>query len=120
MFTDYVDKLPINNIFFDKNVADNKKKIKAFKRMCFVIYSGEKDQYADKLTPLIEQVVEVMRNSEKAHPSLLILIFFLFRILIIRLSHANLKSLFLNFWPPLVSLFINIFGSVSDYKAQKE
>lgn len=84
--------------------------------MCFVIYSGEKDQYVDKLNSLIDKILEVIRNAENAHPSLIILIFFLIRILIIRLSPTNFKSLLKNTWPPLISLFIHIYSTITNHR----
>jgi len=64
---------------------ETKKKIKSFERICFIPYSGDKDEYNDKAHLLIDKIIEVIKNAEAPQP-VLILIFFCIRILILRMS----------------------------------
>lgn len=110
MLQEYLDKVKLETSFFSKESTENKKRIKSFKRICFIIWSGEIDKYTDKqLASLLDKISEVIRNSEKAHPSLLILILFCIRILILRMSQNNLNTLFSQIWPILITLLIWIY-----------
>jgi hypothetical protein len=73
-----------------------------------VIFSGKQDAYKNKLRSLLEKIMEVLKDPN-AHPNLLVLVLFCFRILILRLSSATLNELFRNIWATLLSLLINIF-----------
>lgn len=39
----YLNKVTLNSSFFSKEEKENKKRIKAFKRVCFLIFYGKKD-----------------------------------------------------------------------------
>ncbi|EGR31419.1 n-terminal domain protein [Ichthyophthirius multifiliis] len=108
LFMNYLNKVTLNSSFFSKEEKENKKRIKAFKRVCFLIFYGKKDQYLEKLSNLLDKISEVIKNSESIHPQLLILILFAFRIIIIRLSTSNMNQLFINIWPMLLGLLIQI------------
>ena len=75
LFSEFLNKVSSFASLFNKE-AETKQKIKAFERICFVIYSGERDKYQDKLMILLEKMGEVIRNAETAHQSLLILVCF--------------------------------------------
>jgi hypothetical protein len=74
----------VSSIFSSFNL-ETKKKIKSFERICFILYSGDKDKYNDKAHLLIDKIIEVIKNAEAPQP-VLILIFFCIRILILRMS----------------------------------
>ena len=48
MLQEYLDKVKLETSFFSKESTENKKRIKSFKRICFIIWSGEIDKYTDK------------------------------------------------------------------------
>mmetsp|Transcript_26438 Transcript_26438/g.23380 ORF Transcript_26438/g.23380 Transcript_26438/m.23380 type:complete len:282 (+) Transcript_26438:2458-3303(+) len=85
VFSEFLQGVSAFSYLFNKD-AETKQKIKSFERICFIIYSGERDRYKDKLYFLLEKMGEVIKNAESSHPSLLILVLFCFRILILRLS----------------------------------
>jgi hypothetical protein len=90
-----LNKVSLGTSFFSKESTENKKRIKSFKRICFIIWSGDIDKFAGKeLVTLMDKISEVIKNHDKAHPSLLILIMFCIRILILRLSQKSLNDLF--------------------------
>jgi len=66
--------------------------------------------YLGKLKVLMERISGVIKNSEKRHPSMIILILFCTRILILRLSSSALKELFRNIWPMLLTLLVQVFS----------
>lgn len=73
-----------------------------------MIYSGAKDAYKNKLRSLLEKIMDVLKDPN-AHPNLLILVMFCFRILILRLSSQTQVELFRNIWATLLSFLINVF-----------
>lgn len=62
--------------FFSRD-SETKQRIKNFERICFVIYSGKKDYYENKLNLLLEKMSEVIKNCETSHPALLVLVIYL-------------------------------------------
>ncbi|EGR29985.1 n-terminal domain protein [Ichthyophthirius multifiliis] len=120
LFTEYLSKVTLISSFFSKEQNENKKRIKAFKRVCFIVFAGEKDKYATKIQQLLDKISEVIKNSENAHPSLLILILFCIRILILRLSPSNLNELFQTIWPMLLTLLIQIYSKPTPGQQQKK
>lgn len=109
LFSEFLAKVSAFSFFFSKD-TETKQKIKAFERICFIIYSGERDKYHNKLVMLLEKMAEVIKNAESSHPSLLILILFCVRILILRLSPSTLNDLFRHIWPILLTLLMQIFN----------
>lgn len=48
--------------------------------------------------------------AESAHPSLLVLVLFSIRILILRLSEISLNQLFIDMWPMILAFLMEIFS----------
>jgi len=94
LFMEYLDKVGLQAGFFAREGTENKRKIKSFKRICFVIFYGAKDKYKTHLRFLLDRISDVIKSTDNAHSSLLILILFCIRILILRLSQENLNDLF--------------------------
>jgi hypothetical protein len=113
-----VSKQDVLNYYLDKVVSEgfwiggsskNRGKVKAFARVCFIIYAGDVDKYMDKtksqiedrskmptldkskLKSLLEKIRDVIKD-EGSVPSLIILILFCIRILILRLSPSELND----------------------------
>ncbi len=74
------------------------------------MYSGSKDKYAQKIKGLLEKIADVIKMSESAHPALLILILFCIRILILKLSEISLNQLFIDIWPMILALLMQIYS----------
>jgi hypothetical protein len=100
----------LSTSYFSNQDADNKKRVKSFERICFLLYSGSKDMYARELKTLLPKISGILKSSETAHPALLILILFSIRILIMRLSEKNLSELFTDIWPMIMTLLIQLFS----------
>ncbi|KRW99885.1 hypothetical protein PPERSA_12561 [Pseudocohnilembus persalinus] len=108
------DLLQNNNVFtklFTFSSSEYQKKIKNFERICFIIYSGKKDQYKSQLKILIDSMSVVINDPDAAYEqtALIILILFCIRILILRLSQEVQQDLFRNIWPMILTLLIQIF-----------
>jgi len=116
LFIEFLTKAASFSLLFNRD-ADTKQKIKSFERICFVIYSGDRDRYQGKLMFLLEKMGEVIKNAESSPPSLLILVLFCVRILILRLSSVTLNELFRNIWPHLLTLLIQIFNHKNTNKS---
>ncbi|CAK55597.1 unnamed protein product (macronuclear) [Paramecium tetraurelia] len=109
LFTQYLEQVAQqSSFFFSREGEENKRRIRTFERICFLIFSGERDRYTKKLDLLIEKISEVIK-SDSANPGLVMLILFCVRILILRLSPIQLNELFRNMWPTLLTLLISIF-----------
>jgi len=106
----YVEKLSLAQSLFSSEGKEHKARIKIFKRICFLIFSGQRDRYLNCLDLLLDKMCNVIRHKKNQSPNLLILIFFCLRILILRFSSSNLNQLFKNIWPILLSLLIEIFS----------
>jgi len=109
IFSEYLEKVSLASSFFSNENVENKRRIKSFERICFMIYCGDRDKYSKKLGSLIEKMSKVIKSTETAHPALLILILFCLRILILRLSAITLNHLLSNIWPIVLTLLIQIF-----------
>jgi hypothetical protein len=64
-----------------------------------------------KIKSLLEKIREVLKD-ENSNRSMLILIFFILRVLILRLSPSHLSELFRNIWPILLTLMVDLAMNV--------
>lgn len=71
---------------FRNQDQEDRQRIKRFQRICFIIFSGKTDHYETKLPNLLDKLSEVIKNAENQHSSLLIMILFCIRIIVLRLS----------------------------------
>jgi hypothetical protein len=106
----YLEKVTLHSSYFSSESAENKRRIKSFERICFILYAGEKDQYSSRLNVLLAKIVDVLKKPENVHAALLILILFSVRILILRLSEITLNKLFIDIWPMLLTLLMQTFS----------
>jgi len=100
-----------SSLFYSKS-SENKLKIKAFQRICFIIFCGDKEQFVnkEKLKVFLSKLREVLKD-ENVHPNLIILILFSLRILILRLKRETLDSIFITMWPSILFLLDKMIKS---------
>jgi hypothetical protein len=91
--------------FFSKGT--DKFKVKALRRVSFIIYSCMKDTYSVKLPLIVEKVKEVITTYSE-NPTLESEIFLMIRIMFLRFSHDNLVEMLRYLWPITFSELINI------------
>jgi len=106
LLAEYMDKLSLTSSIFSRENRDYKAKVKGFKRICFVIFSGWQNQYVKSVEGLLGKISEVIGNPEDLNQNLLILILFCVRILLLRLTQENVCNLFKNVWPMLLTVLI--------------
>ena len=63
-FREYLNMVALSSSFFSNQDADNKKRVKSFERICFLLYSGSKDVYARELKTLLPKISEILKKSE--------------------------------------------------------
>eukprot|EP00794_Sanderia_malayensis_P000522 gene522-1172_t len=90
------------NIFANRE-QEMEQRAQLLKRLTFVIFCGEVDQYHNYVPDIQERLVESLR--QKQAPALHQQVFFCFRVLILRMSPHHLTSL----WPPIVTELILVF-----------
>ena len=91
--------------FFSK--GSDKFKVKALRRVSFIIYSCVKDTYSNKLGLILEKVKEVI-TTYADNPTLEAEIFLMIRIMFLRFSHENLVEMLRFLWPIIFSELVNI------------
>lgn len=109
-YLSYLQKVTLHSSYFSSESAENKRRIKSFERICFILYAGGKDRYSGKLKVLLAKMVDVIKKPENVHAALLTLILFAIRILILRLSEVSLNQLFVDIWPMLLTLLMQTFS----------
>lgn len=107
----YMKNIDFKGVFVFRD-TENKKRMKCFLRICFIIYSGETEKYIDKKTlkTLLEKIKNLLREENK-EPRLTILILFSLRILIMRLQKTSLNELFRTIWPSIIFLLRKLIKS---------
>ena len=61
-YLDYLQKVTLHSSYFSSQSVENKKRVKCFERICFILYSGGKDRYASKLNVLLAKIVDVIKK----------------------------------------------------------
>lgn len=106
-FSDLLSKLGSSssaNIFSSKDM-ESLNKCLLLKRISFVIFSGDKDQYVPSLPILLEKIVDLLRASRNLIQAE---IFMLFRVILLKVSNQFLS----NFWPVLLNELTAVFNDI--------
>lgn len=117
MFKDVIVKVayPQSSGLFTSREQEAEQKAQLLKRLAFVIYSSEKDQYQKNMPEITECVAQVLKALQSAN--LYSTLFFLFRILIMRISTKHMLSL----WPTILSeLFLVLLQMEQDLSEEPE
>ena len=107
----YIKNIDFKGVFVFKS-TENRKRMKCFLRICFIIFAGEEGKYMDKknLKMLLEKIKNLLKE-ENAEPQITILILFSLRILIMRLKRNTLNELFKAIWPSIIFLLRKLIKS---------
>lgn len=107
----YFEQVNFSSLFRTR-MTENKLRIKSFQRICFILFSGEREKYINKkkLKLFLEKIREVLKD-ETVHPNLIIMILFSLRILILRLKKDTLNNLFKSMWPSILFLLDKLIKS---------
>lgn len=109
---EFLNKISFSSVFAGEQEI-KKKRIMAFTRMCFILYSVQSENFVTrpKMKSLVEKMKEIFRDEEEKHQSLKLLILFVFRILILRLPKDSVDELMLNMWPFLLTCMVSTYQS---------
>lgn len=88
--------------------SEEKNKENALKRVAFLLFSGNVDQYDDKLDYLLKKMTEGLKASKKV-PKLQTQLFLLTRVLLLRLQTNTLTDALRKLWPHLLNELETIF-----------
>lgn len=107
----YIKNIDFKGVFVFKS-TENRKRMKCFLRICFIIFAGDTGKYMDKknLKMLLEKIKNLLKE-ENDEPQLTILILFSLRILIMRLQRNVLNELFKAIWPSIIFLLRKLIKS---------
>jgi hypothetical protein len=85
-----------------------RQKCVALKRVAFLVFSGDQDQYDDKLDLLLKKMTEGFKTNKK-YKELRIQLFLLTRVLLLRLQSHTLADALRKLWPHLLNELVSIF-----------
>ncbi|KAM9973485.1 hypothetical protein ACTFIW_010579 [Dictyostelium discoideum] len=90
---------------FTSKDTENLNRSKQLKRLSFIIWCGNENQYLSILPLVQEKIVEALKipNAVPLH----LQVFFCLRVLLIKISHQNLRS----FWPIIITELIEILSN---------
>lgn len=104
MFKEVLVKVqyPQSSGLFTTKEQESEQKAQLLKRLAFVIYSSEKDQYQKNMPEIQECIAHILKLVQS--PNLYSTLFLLFRILLLRISGRHLIAL----WPTILTELIII------------
>lgn len=82
------------------------------KRVAFLVFSGDQDQYDDKMDLLLKKMTEGFKTNKK-YTELRIQLFLLTRVLLLRLHANTLADALRKLWPHLLNELVSIFEDTS-------
>eukprot|EP00743_Colponemidia_sp_Colp-15_P009252 GILK01010105.1.p1 GENE.GILK01010105.1~~GILK01010105.1.p1 ORF type:complete len:2033 (+),score=370.69 GILK01010105.1:843-6101(+) len=93
---------------FTNRDADVAAKARAMKRLCFVLFSGETDEYVGFLPAIMEKIVESLRMPQATPLHVQVLL--CTRLFLLRFGHQHLTPL----WPVVLTELVRIFTESTD------
>jgi hypothetical protein len=99
MFKDVIVRVtyPQSSGLFTSREQESEQRSQLLKRLAFVIYASEKDQYQKNMPEIQECIAQMLKNVQSTN--LYSTIFLLFRVLLLRVSSRHLIAL----WPTILS-----------------
>lgn len=87
----------------------------AMKRIAFLIFSCADDEFINQLDPLMKKMIDVIKKREPTNRDIKqrIFVFFLTRVMLIRLNTQTLTEALRKLWPHLLSELISVFETRS-------
>lgn len=97
---------------FTSKEQESEQKAQLLKRLAFVIYSSEKDQYQKNMPEIQESIAHILKLTQSAN--LYSTLFLLFRILLLRISSRHLVALWPTILTELITALLQIEQDLSD------
>ena len=82
------------------------------KRIAFLIFSCEDDEFSGQLDQLMKKMIEVFKQqsrTDKADIKQRLFLFFLTRVMLVRLNFTALTEALRKLWPHLLNELISVF-----------
>lgn len=85
------------------------------KRIAFLIFSCDDDEFLNQLDPLMKKMIDVIKKREPKDRDVKqrIFVFFLTRVILIRLNTQTLTEALRKLWPHLLTELISVFETRS-------
>ncbi|KAL1915944.1 uncharacterized protein VTP21DRAFT_6332 [Calcarisporiella thermophila] len=101
-----ISTTPSTTALFSNREQEELNRSLNLRRLSFILYCGEKDQYLPRLPSILEKLVDLFRLNqiEPAHVELYLCL----RVLLMRISHHHLS----NFWPTVLTELLRFFDIV--------
>lgn len=81
----------------------------AMKRIAFLIFSSKEDDFQKQLDSLMKKMIEVFKQKQKNDIKQRLFLFFLTRVMLIRLNTQALTDALRKLWPHLLNELISVF-----------
>ena len=101
-FIELLNKFNSTQSIFMSAESEAISKSRLLKRMSFIIYSGEFNQYLNHFNLIIDKIVDSLKSSNSN--TVLFQILLSLRVLMLKISNQNLKSI----WPTIMTLIIRV------------
>lgn len=92
---------------FSSKEAENEQRAQLAKRLAFILFCSEKDQYQRYMPDIQEKLIECLRMNSSS-PNVQAQILLCFRVLLVRMSHQHLTSLWPFIYTEMVQAFLQI------------
>ena len=79
------------------------------KRIAFLIFSCDDDDFLNQLDQLMKKMIEVFKQKQRSDVKQRLFLFFLTRVLLIRLNFQTLTEALRKLWPHLLNELISVF-----------
>ena len=79
------------------------------KRIAFLIFSCDDDDFLNQLDQLMKKMIEVFKQKQRSDVKQRLFLFFLTRVLLIRLNFQSLTETLRKLWPHLLNELISVF-----------
>lgn len=113
IFEEQMQKWNFQGGLFVNNNTVIVQKCYAMKRIAFLIFSCDDDEFLGQLDPLLKKMIEVFKQRQKDNNKgdikQRLFLFFLTRVMLIRLNFQTLTEQLRKLWPHLLNELISVF-----------
>lgn len=121
MFNQQMNEWNAQGGIFESASALTTRRCYAMKRIAFLIFSCADDEFLNQLDPLMKKMIDVIKKREgKGDIKQRIFVFFLTRVMLIRLNTQTLTEALRKLWPHLLNELISVFEMRSDAEQQQQ
>lgn len=111
IFEEQMQKWNFQGGLFANSNAVIAQKCSAMKRIAFLIFSCDDDDFQGQLDQLMKKMIEVFKSKQKNDIKQRLFLFFLTRVMLIRLNFQTLTEALRKLWPHLLNELISVFES---------